>query len=53
MKKTIYFIAFIIFSNLFFACTADDITEEEINSTTMEVVATGEDDADEIDDEKD
>lgn len=45
--------AIILFSNLFFACTADDTVEEGINNTTIEVLATGEDSEDSTDDTKD
>ena len=53
MKTIKYFMAIILFSNLFFACTADDTVEEGINNTTIEVFATGGDGEDSTDDIKD
>lgn len=53
MKTIYYFITMILFSTLFLACTADDITEEDINSATVEVFATGEDGDASTDDTKD
>lgn len=49
MKTIKYFIAVILFSNLFFACTPDNTVEEGINNSTIENVATGEDDDEDID----
>lgn len=53
MKTIKYFIAIILFSNLFFACTPDNNAEEEINASSVEVYATGDDDDGDIDNEKD
>jgi len=53
MKTIKYFIAIILFSNLFFACTPDNTVEEGINNSSIEVIATGGDGEDDIDDTKD
>ena len=53
MKVLKYFIALLLFVNLFASCTTDDTVEDAIQSQNQEVLATGGDGDVDPDNEKD
>jgi len=52
MKVLKYFIALLLFVNLFASCTTDDTVEDAVQSQNQEVLATGDDEDDDPDNDK-